>query len=201
MPKVSQQYKKERREKLISAAEVVFLRLGYSRATVKDVMDEAGVSRGGLYLYFGNKAEIFEAVLQRQDQRFFTAVETLLESDDPIGSALIELVTPGSNLEQQDRQRVAMVVEYHLDHRDDARQRQAILTRFDGATNLLVQVIQKGVNRGEFTPRLSIDGIAWFLMTALDGFAVHATVVGPDRYDSREYGQSMAYFLHQSLGF
>jgi AcrR family transcriptional regulator len=201
MPKVSQQYKKERREKLISAAELVFLRLGYSRATIKDVMDEAGVSRGGLYLYFGNKAEIFQSVLERQDRRFFTDVDKLLKSDDPIGPALLQLVTPGANLEQQDRQRVAMVVEYHLDHRDDPEQQEAILTRFDVAISLLIKVIQKGVNRGEFTPRMSIDGIAWFVMTALDGFAVHATVIGADRYNSREYGESMAFFLHQSLGF
>ncbi len=200
MPKVSPQYKKERRERLISAAERVFLKKGYSRATVQDVMDEAKVSRGGFYLYFGNKAELLEAILERQDRRFRQDLVRLVTEETPIGPALLALLRPSGAVDDNDRRRVAMIAEYNFDHRDDPERRERILARYDNAITLVSEVIQKGVERGEFHPVLPITSIARFLVAAQDGWAVHAAVVGEDRYEPREFGDVMAFIVRQSLG-
>jgi AcrR family transcriptional regulator len=57
-----QTLKPERRERLLSAAEVVFARAGYAGATVAEIARTAGVSTANLYLYFENKDALFYSV-------------------------------------------------------------------------------------------------------------------------------------------
>lgn len=201
MPKVSQQHKMERKEQLISAAEQVFLKKGYSRTTIQDVMEEANVSRGGLYLYFGNKAEIFEAVLERYDQRVIEDLNQLLTSDNPVAPALLRLATPSGDIEDNDRRRIAMVVEYNFDNRDDPDRRRRILPRYDRVVSLLSQVIQAGADRGEFHPTRPIPSIARFLISAQDGWAVHVAVLGQEHYEPSDYGGILEVVLQRLLGF
>ncbi len=54
-----------RRDQIISAATVVFLRYGHARTTMNDVAEEARISRPALYLVFPRKDDIFVAVTER----------------------------------------------------------------------------------------------------------------------------------------
>jgi AcrR family transcriptional regulator len=56
----------ERPRQILSAAAAVIIRLGYDKTTMKDIADEAGVSRGTVYLYFKGKEEIFEALIYHE---------------------------------------------------------------------------------------------------------------------------------------
>jgi TetR/AcrR family acrAB operon transcriptional repressor len=56
----------ERQEQILDAAAKVIIRLGYDKTTMKDIADEAGVSRRTVYLYFKGKEELFEALLFRE---------------------------------------------------------------------------------------------------------------------------------------
>ena len=63
-PKVTEEHLKQRRAKILAAATQVFIEHGYERTTMKHVMDAANVSRGGLYQYFSNKEDLYEAILE-----------------------------------------------------------------------------------------------------------------------------------------
>lgn len=56
----------ERREQILDAAEAVLIRVGYDKATMSDIAEEAGASRRTVYLYYKGKAELFEALLYRE---------------------------------------------------------------------------------------------------------------------------------------
>ncbi len=58
--------KDERQEQILNAAVAVIVRLGYDKTTMNDIADEAGVSRGTVYLYFKGKAELFEALVYQE---------------------------------------------------------------------------------------------------------------------------------------
>jgi AcrR family transcriptional regulator len=51
---------------VLEAARRVFLARGYHGATVEDIADEAGFSRGVVYSQFGTKADLFLALLERR---------------------------------------------------------------------------------------------------------------------------------------
>ena len=59
--------KSEQKKKLIvNRARTVFSEKGFKAVTMKDIVDACEISRGGLYLYFSNTAEIFQAVLDTE---------------------------------------------------------------------------------------------------------------------------------------
>lgn len=50
---------------LLDAAERVFAEKGVSRTSLHDIAQAAGVSRGAIYWHFKNKADLFNAMLER----------------------------------------------------------------------------------------------------------------------------------------
>ncbi|NIX15534.1 MAG: TetR family transcriptional regulator, partial [Candidatus Dadabacteria bacterium] len=53
---------KETRKRLINIATDVFYQNGYEKASIEEIVQTAGISRGALYHHFENKLALFEAV-------------------------------------------------------------------------------------------------------------------------------------------
>ena len=53
------------RHRLLDAAERVFFEKGVSRASLQDIAQAAGVSRGAIYWHFKDKADLFNAMMER----------------------------------------------------------------------------------------------------------------------------------------
>lgn len=53
------------RHRLLDAAELVFSEKGVSRSSLHDIAQAAGVSRGAIYWHFKNKADLFNAMMER----------------------------------------------------------------------------------------------------------------------------------------
>lgn len=52
------------RQRLIEAAEALFLEKGVSKTSLSDVASAAGMTRGAIYWHFKNKGELFHALLE-----------------------------------------------------------------------------------------------------------------------------------------
>ncbi len=55
----------ETRNAILDAAEVVFQEHGVSRTSLAEIAKAAGVTRGAIYWHFENKADLFDAMIQR----------------------------------------------------------------------------------------------------------------------------------------
>src|SRR5512135_630930 len=77
----------ERQQQILDAAAAVIIRLGYDKATMSDIAEEAGASRRTVYLYFKGKEELFEALLYREYMQY---AQTWLEQieADPRGGTI-----------------------------------------------------------------------------------------------------------------
>lgn len=53
------------RHRLLDAAECVFAQKGVSRTSLSDIANAAGASRGAIYWHFKNKADLFNAMMER----------------------------------------------------------------------------------------------------------------------------------------
>jgi AcrR family transcriptional regulator len=53
----------ESRKKIVDAARHVFSSRGYSNASIRDIASRAGISVGGVYLYFRNKEELYRNLI------------------------------------------------------------------------------------------------------------------------------------------
>ena len=65
----------QKKNMIVEAAREVFLKRGYRAVTMKEIVEACGISRGGLYLYFANTKELFEAVLERENQTLSSILE------------------------------------------------------------------------------------------------------------------------------
>ncbi len=55
----------ERRRHILAAAATVFARSGYHKARTREIAEEAGISEGTIYNYYGNKRELLIALIER----------------------------------------------------------------------------------------------------------------------------------------
>ena len=74
------------RQLLIAAAREMFHRCGVSRTSLEKIAAQAGVTRGAVYWHFANKAELFFAVREENQQMLENAVALLNDPmiDDPL---------------------------------------------------------------------------------------------------------------------
>ncbi len=71
----------ERQQQILDAAAAVIVRLGYDKATMTDIAEEAGTSRRTVYLYFKGKEQLFEALLYREYMQYSQAWLQRIEAD------------------------------------------------------------------------------------------------------------------------
>src|SRR5271157_154588 len=71
----------ERQQQILDAAAAVIIRLGYDKATMSDIAEEAGSSRRTVYLYFNGKEELFEALLYREYMQYAQTWLEQIEAD------------------------------------------------------------------------------------------------------------------------
>jgi len=68
---------RERRQRIVDAAEQLMATVDYERLQVKDVADEAGVALGTLYRYFNSKDHLFACAVQSWSQRFGDRIDAI----------------------------------------------------------------------------------------------------------------------------
>jgi AcrR family transcriptional regulator len=89
-----------KRRQIIEGAYRVFLEQGFDAASMNDITREAGVSKGTIYVYFDNKLDLFEALIEDERQAYTAGLAGLLSPDaEPVealtayGLAMLKLVT------------------------------------------------------------------------------------------------------------
>ncbi len=76
-----------RRAQVLRHAKRIFARKGYHRTNVADIIERAGIARGTFYLYFQNKKDLFEELLEQVVGELTTRIQRLrvgAEHPDPV---------------------------------------------------------------------------------------------------------------------
>src|SRR6266513_2472536 len=79
------------RDLLLDAAEGIFSTRGFEGASLDEIAETAGYTRGAIYKHFANKEELFLAVNKRFNERFLTGFLDLIDPATPI--AELDLAT------------------------------------------------------------------------------------------------------------
>jgi AcrR family transcriptional regulator len=140
----------ERKNQILDAAINVFAKSGFSDARMDDIVQESGISKGGLYWYFKSKDQIIFAVLDRMIQREF---DTFLSEKNKLESArdqfllLIDLV-------EKDMGRfnflMPVLFEFYAMGLRNASVRKMLSKSLQSYIDLIVPIIEQGIANGEF---------------------------------------------------
>jgi len=79
-------YKKDKstEEKILGAAQKVFVRKGMYGARMQDIADEAGLNKALLHYYFKNKQKLFEEIFMEAAGKLFPRINMIFRSDEPL---------------------------------------------------------------------------------------------------------------------
>jgi AcrR family transcriptional regulator len=80
---------KDKRSRILDAAQGLFLRYGVKRIALDDVVREAGIATGTLYLYFDSKDALFAAIAERLCAEMFSNAEEAITSSTSITPRIV----------------------------------------------------------------------------------------------------------------
>lgn len=150
-PSRREKQKEAKRLALIDAALNVFSRVGFAAAKMDDVAEEAGVSKGTVYLYFDSKEKLFEGMVKAKmtpmlDNVFEMMSETSTSATERLKQHLRFFYQ--KVLDSDRRQIMRLIMSEGPNFPELAEFYHAnVLSRGQAAINA---IIQQGVDSGEF---------------------------------------------------
>ncbi|MDO4179482.1 MAG: TetR/AcrR family transcriptional regulator [Phascolarctobacterium sp.] len=74
--------------RILLAAEEIFSKYGYEKATLDEIISLADVGKGTLYKYFGNKEQLFYKLIQTKNKPFVEALQNAVAQKDSFAAKL-----------------------------------------------------------------------------------------------------------------
>ena len=142
----------ERKFQILNAAEQVFTKKGLDQARMDDIAVETGLSKGTLYLYFKSKDELIIAILDRIFEGVFKQLDARKGSHLSATEAIYQFTEEA--IRDYKRMLRLMPVAYEflaLAFRNKTVQK-ALKNYFRHYMDVLVPIIQRGIDSGEFRP-------------------------------------------------
>ena len=81
--------KKQKRESIIKAASRVFALYDYHSINISEIADEASISRGSFYLYFKDKDDCFNAVIESHKERIGKEFNKIISSSNTVTQVIM----------------------------------------------------------------------------------------------------------------
>jgi TetR/AcrR family transcriptional regulator, acrAB operon repressor len=163
----------ETRNLILDTAETVFAEKGVSRTTLNDIAKAAGLTRGAIYWHFKNKADLFDAMLQRvilPMDEFIAATDPLLQQQ-PLTLLRNRSMHVVRHLADNPRtQRVFDIVMHKTEMVDDMLPiRDRHLETIQGCLQKIEVDFQAAIQKGELPPSVNARQAAIGLHSLIDG--------------------------------
>lgn len=159
--------KEETREKLLAAAAACFAKKGYSGCSVSDIVAQAGVSQGTLYVHFKNKEDLFISMIAEEHGRGAEKARQAAASALYLQGILGVMADCVRN------------VGFPVDHRlwteilavaaRDEAVRKAFAVSDKAMRRAFVDLLEKAATAGEIDGSLTLDSVSLWLYALVDG--------------------------------
>jgi AcrR family transcriptional regulator len=163
---------------ILDAAAAVFAQKGFSRVTLLDIAEYAGVTKGAVYFHFDNK----EAIAVEVSQQYYAAMRQLATDISVLGfSPLDEAVTLMLRMAAaiHDQHVFQAALRLHIEHfLIDGK----LPTPFVSYISLLTKLLEDASAQGQLPPDAEPAGLARVLVSAFFG-AQHISWVMNSRVD------------------
>src|SRR5579875_40076 len=172
MPKISPAAKEARRAQILEAALRCFARKGYYATTIQDVVAEAGLSRGGIYLYYPSKEALYLALSERWSCGVEEAIrKRWIPNLSPKALLHLSIEVIGAQVEAEADACRVLIEGWTLSHHLPDLHGH-IREQFERVEQRLRWVLASGVERGEFRAHLAVECQAKIVLAMLHGLMV-----------------------------
>lgn len=192
------------RQSLLDSAELLFQAQGVSRTSLNDIAKKAGTTRGAIYWHFKDKADLFNAMMERVTLPLEQAFQDLskdLPSDplDRVRQAMRQALHQTAN--DPRTRRVFEVCTQKVEYVDEL---QAVSTRHLTIRNEFLRQVELGLNlaaaRRGLTLPISFTNAAQGLHAMVDGL-IQNWLLDAKAFDLPETGEQAIDVYLKGLGF
>ena len=181
MPKISEEKRQARRDQILAASWKCFSRRGLHSTSMEDIVREANLSFGAVYLYYKSKDELILAACSAAFQEMRVLLVPILTREEPY--PLPELVRKITKIITQHAQRdklnfgVAFLMGW-----GEAQFNPRIKELVAGGQLLyrqaLTAIVQKWQERGDISAQAKPVDIAKVMLSFFLGFIVQSAMIG-----------------------
>jgi AcrR family transcriptional regulator len=155
---------KNSKEAILNQALAIFGRLGFHKTTMVDIANASKKGRRTIYMYFKNKEEVYEAVVEREMEKVIELLYKQMQTPLPATEQLSEYV--GLRL-----QSVVQLTRYHealrIAYQTNYIWVEKIRAKLDIEDKIMISnIIKKGNESGEMSishPDLTVNSILFFI--------------------------------------
>lgn len=192
------------RSSLLDAAEHVFYAKGVARASLNEIAQAAGATRGAIYWHFKDKAALFNAMMDRVSLPFeeVCAEDVRLDCEEPLNRLLV-LVERAMDMVANDERtrRVIEIALYRIEYVDEliaVRERHlAVQARFHA---LLARDLGLAAQQQNLPLPMKVEVATTGLHALFDGL-LHSWIMGGERFDLQAVARVTVVTYLRGLGF
>jgi AcrR family transcriptional regulator len=169
---------------LLDAAEEVFAAKGFDGASLEEIADRAGYTRGAIYKHFGNKTDLFLALNTRFNEQFLQLFEGAVEPGTPLDEIdLIAIAKQWHAAQTQDPKQFALGLEFNLFVLRHPEERERVARRRRDLAQLIASFIETEAKRLGETLKMPPMTIARLVLATSDGLQLAGFLDDDDAED------------------
>ncbi len=147
------QRREQTRERLLDAASEVFAKRGYNAASLDEVAEAAGYTKGAVYSNFASKADLFMALADRRTEAALTSSAAAIR-DTSWDQAIGMLEHAARSTEHADMSWLLLVTEFWLSAMRDERIRRAVAAQYERARTSVAEILAETFRQANVEPPL-----------------------------------------------
>jgi|SRR5699024_3475113 len=167
----------QKREQIFQAGLKLFAENGFSKTTIKDIAQEAGVSFGTVFTYYENKAALFQACVTEPLQEFR---QHMLDAREEMAAMTLETLKDlvGRHIDLfMEKEQHLRVIQYVIGQPDRFDEMEVLDEFADEFRSFIQTVVKTGMAKG-FLPESNPEEVSYgylaFLMGMRLSFTDHA---------------------------
>jgi len=197
--RLTREEKKARtRAQLIGAAAAVFARRGYVAASLDEVAEEAGLTKGAVYSNFDSKEDLFQAVIE---DRLTEPMKDIADVIDTSIGTTEEQAQAGARafagVIEQEQELFLLAVEMNIHVARHPELRKAVAERYRQQTAEVARIITEHADASGDALSLPAEQMAVAVSALSQGIALHA-LVDPEAVPDDLLGRVYALLFRQS---
>lgn len=172
--------KENRKNSILKAARKLFFERGFKSVTVDLIAAKAEVSKGSIYLYFDSKEEIYTQILISANIERHKEIENFARQEGTASELLLKYarVYVDFFLENNELFRILMTFMLHAENMNlTEEQNTQLIHTTNENIRMISEILQKGVDAGEFSDRIDIrqgQNAIWGLLNGIISLYIYS---------------------------
>lgn len=186
--------KAETRAALLDAAGRTFGRRGFYAASVEQVAEEAGYSKGAVYSNFESKEDLFMTLLEERPLAWVSAISTLLADEEQVAPLVMKSGEFMTDLGERDRDWSMLFFDLWTYASRDRKLERRVAGMYEQSRTQAAQMIEAKSKELNLSLPMPAEDIAAAVIALSDGFYLQK-VVDTNRFPPDFLGRILLMFF------